>query len=206
MKRYCIIILSGIVLLFQTGCSIDWKKGTNTVINKTKEIYEEKVIKDIDDSTVDTEDFIYISQEDVEKEANRVVEVMMNAFREKDAESLKTLFSEFAHKQYDLDTQISDAFEFIDGNIVSVGKTLAGYGGGSTSATHGAVQTIYHGVVYDITTDTEKKYTLTFNGFYNFRSHEDQIGVLCIYITDDDKYNVYSGDNPGAEIGIGDWQ
>ncbi len=186
MKRYCIIILFGIVLLFQTGCSIDWKKGTSTVINKTKEIYEEKVIKDTDDSTVDTEDFIYISQEDVEKEANRVVEIMMNAFREEDAESLKALFSEFAHEEYvDLDTQIAESFEFIDGDIISFGNVLAGYAGGSTSATHGDIKTLYQGLVYDITTDTGKSYTIRVNGIYNFRMNESKVGVYSIYIMDD---------------------
>ena len=177
----------GTLLLLLTGCTIDWKKSAQFAAGKAKEMYEKYEEKNQTDSDNTTEEDIYIviSEEEVNQEAERVVNIVINALKEKDADAIKNLFSEYARKEdSDIDKQIEDTFNFIDGNIVSTGEILAGYSGGSTSAERGDIKTLYSGSIYDVTTDKGKTYFITIDGIYNFNWNEDKEGVYLINILD----------------------
>lgn len=207
MIRRRIIILMGTLLLLLTGCTIDWKKSAQFAAGKAKEMYEKYEEKNQTNSDNTTEEDIYIviSEEEVKQEAERVVNIVINALKEKDADAIKNLFSEYARKEdSDIDKQIEDTFNFIDGNIVSTGEILAGYSGGSTSAERGDIKTLYSGSIYDVTTDKGKTYFITIDGIYNFNWNEDKEGVYLINVLDDiaSQKNLMNYD--GYEVSIGD--
>lgn len=134
-------------------------KSAEFAIDKAREVYEKH--KDDHDTTED-DAYIVVSYRDVDKEAERVVDVVMTAFKEEDAGTLQDLFSEYISEQYDIAAQIKETFAFIDGEIVSTGDVLAGYSGGSTSALHGEVESLYDGTICEVTTDIGKEYTIQF--------------------------------------------
>ena len=207
MIRRRIIILMGTLLLLLTGCTIDWKKSAQFAAGKAKEMYEKYEEKNQTDSDNTTEEDIYIiiSEEEVNQEAERVVNIVINALKEKDADAIKNLFSEYARKEdSDIDKQIEDMFNFIDGNIVSTGEILAGYSGGSTSAERGDIKTLYSGSIYDVTTDKGKTYFITIDGIYNFNWNEDKEGVYLINILDNIASKKNLMDYDGYEVSIGD--
>ncbi len=190
-----------------SGCTIDWKKSAEFAAGKAKEMYEKYDEKNQTDSDNTTEEDIYIviSEEEVNQEAERVVNIVINALKEKDADAIKNLFSEYARKEdSDIDKQIEDTFNFIDGNIVSTGEILAGYSGGSTSAERGDIKTLYSGSIYDVTTDKGKTYFITIDGIYNFNWNEDKEGVYLINILDDIASKKNLMDYDGYEVSIGD--
>ena len=190
-----------------TGCTIDWKKSAQFAAGKAKEMYEKYEEKNQTDSDNTTEEDIYIviSEDEVNQEAERVVNIVINALKEKDADAIKNLFSEYARKEdSDIDKQIEDMFNFIDGNIVSTGEILAGYSGGSTSAERGDIKTLYSGSIYDVTTDKGKTYFITIDGIYNFNWNEDKEGVYLINILDDIASKKNLMDYDGYEVSIGD--
>lgn len=181
-----------------TGCSFDWHKIADTAWEKVTG-QEEK------EQEEDTEEYIHhIPEEEIQAEADRVADVICDAFSVRDAGAIKELFSEYAHEQYDLDKEISEAFEFLDGEIVSIGDILAGYAGGSNSAKYGEVETRFHGTIYDVVTDTGKSYTIYYGAYYNYRLHDDMVGVYTIYVSDDAVKINRAGERPGGEIWIGD--
>ena len=207
MRKCNILILLGVVTLFLSGCTIDWKKSAEFAAGKAKEMYEKYDEKNQTDSDNTTEEDIYIviSEEEVNQEAERVVNIVINALKEKDADAIKNLFSEYARKEdSDIDKQIEDTFNFIDGNIVSTGEILAGYSGGSTSAERGDIKTLYSGSIYDVTTDKGKTYFITIDGIYNFNWNEDKEGVYLINILDDIASKKNLMDYDGYEVSIGD--
>ena len=207
MIRRRIIILMGTLLLLLTGCTIDWKKSAQFAAGKAKEMYEKYEEKNQTDSDKTTEEDIYIviSEEEVKQEAERVVNIVINALKEKNADAIKNLFSEYARKEdSDIDKQIEDTFNFIDGNIVSTGEILAGYSGGSTSAERGDIKTLYSGSIYDVTTDKGKTYFITIDGIYNFNWNEDKEGVYLINVLDDIASKKNLMDYDGYEVSIGD--
>ncbi len=207
MIRRRIIILMGTLLLLLTGCTIDWKKSAQFAAGKAKEMYEKYEEKNQTNSDNNTEEDIYIviSEEEVNQEAERVVNIVINALKEKDADAIKNLFSEYARKEdSDIDKQIEDTFNFIDGNIVSTGEILAGYSGGSTSAERGDIKTLYSGSIYDVTTDKGKTYFITIDGIYNFNWNEDKEGVYLINILDNIASKKNLMDYDGYEVSIGD--
>lgn len=207
MRKCNILILLGVVTLLLTGCTIDWKKSAQFAAGKAKEMYEKYEEKNQTDSDNTTEEDIYIviSEDEVNQEAERVVNIVINALKEKDADAIKNLFSEYARKEdSDIDKQIEDMFNFIDGNIVSTGEILAGYSGGSTSAERGDIKTLYSGSIYDVTTDKGKTYFITIDGIYNFNWNEDKEGVYLINILDDIASKKNLMDYDGYEVSIGD--
>lgn len=197
----------GTLLLLLTGCTIDWKKSAQFAAGKAKEMYEKYEEKNQTDSDNTTEEDIYIviSEDEVNQEAERVVNIVINALKEKDADAIKNLFSEYARKEdSDIDKQIEDMFNFIDGNIVSTGEILAGYSGGSTSAERGDIKTLYSGSIYDVTTDKGKTYFITIDGIYNFNWNEDKEGVYLINVLDNIASKKNLMDYDGYEVSIGD--
>ena len=175
------IILTGVVILLLSGCTIDWKKGAEYAIDSAKEVHEKQ------DKT------------------DEIADIVEMAFEEQDKQILIDLFSEYSMDEYDLDSQIDQAFDFIEGNIVSVGNKTGGYSGGSTSAKHGDIKTLYEGDLCKVVTDAGKTYTITFQGVYNFRNHDNQIGLHCIYIGNDQIHRNMAGERPDGEFTIGAW-
>lgn len=203
MIKRGIIILTGVAVLLLSGCTIDWKKSAEFAAGKAKEMYEKYEEKNQTDSDNTTEEDIYIviSEEEVEQEANRVLNIIMKALKEKDAESIKNLFSNYeCNENIDIDKQIDDALNFMDGDIISMGKVSGSYGGGSTSAERGDIKSLYDGTVYDIVTDKGISYTLIIHGIYNFHNNEEKEGLYSICIFDDVESNKIS--NYGTDIGM----
>ena len=181
-----------------TGCSFDWHKIADAawekVTGQEEEIEQEE----------DTEEYIHhIPEAEIQAEADRVAGVICDAFSAKNADILKELFSEYTHEQHNLDEEIADAFKFLDGEIVSIGDIQAGYSGGSNSAKYGEVETKFSGTIYDVVTENGKNYSIYFDAYYNYRLHDDRVGVYGINVIDEAVSINRAGERPGGKVSIG---
>ena len=94
------------------------------------------------------------------KIAKKQATAIINCFKTGETDELKSLFCEQVASTHDLDTEIQEAFDFIDGNIISNGKWY-GMGEGGKSVRNGVVaKSDIHPIIKNLKTDTEKKYKL----------------------------------------------
>lgn len=118
-----------------------------------------------------------------DESANEMINNIVYCFKSKDKETLKTYFSTQMQNHSNLDYEIEIAFEFIDGEIVSVGKPDASCIGPMSDKAYGAI-------IRDITTDKGIVYKIDFNGKYRCdddKSREGVEGIRLINMTDDSK-------------------
>ena len=129
----------------------------------------------------------------VNQEAVRIQEVALDAFKNRDTTKLENEFSdyvkehtgEFAKEKTNLNDEIKNAFEFIEGNITTVESSSAGYGGGSTDE-QGWVELIYDVHLYKVRTDKYKTYEIHIYGVFFDRKNEQKQGIDHIVIYDND--------------------
>ena len=140
----------------------------------------------------------YKSPGDLAKE--RQTEIM-DCFINKDAETIKSFFSEYVIETYpDIDTQIDKAFNFLDGEIVSYDEPCSRASGSSERKSYGAL-------TMNIITDKETEYIIDFTGQLTNDENPERIGVRCITvinITENDKYENKDPKKEECKVYIGD--
>ncbi|MCR5143634.1 MAG: DUF5104 domain-containing protein [Ruminococcus sp.] len=109
-----------------------------------------------------------------ESAAEMITDIVV-CFENDDKETLKTYFSESAKKNGKLDTEIDEAFEFIDGKIVSYGEPIPGCIGPIEDKAYGAT-------ISDIITDKGTEYKISFSGMERMDSDPQQEGVTYIKV------------------------
>ena len=121
-----------------------------------------------------------------DESASEMITNIVVCFENDDNETLKTYFSESAKKNGKLDTEIDEAFEFIDGKIVSYGEPNSSCIGPIEDKAYGAT-------ISDIITDKGTEYKIDFNGKYRFdedKSREGVRGIRVVNMTENDKLPV----------------
>ena len=99
-----------------------------------------------------------------------------------DAESLKKLFCEQAYDSYDLDKELQEAFNFINGTITSYRITL---GTEAKSVKEGKVAySVFNVRIEDVKTDTEDIYGIVFSYTLADDEHPDLLGMNGLKIYD----------------------
>ena len=122
-------------------------------------------------------------------EANKTCSVIVEAIQNDEPEKIKELFCERLLEEHDnIDQEIEEFIHFIDGEIISVGRQSGRRGMHSTQYPYGIVFEAYEGDIYDIETDTGKKYRISFGGINVDITSPDIIGIEYITVTDLEKY------------------
>ena len=115
----------------------------------------------------------YKSPGDLAKE--RQTEIM-DCFINKDAETIKSFFSEYVIETYpDIDTQIDKAFNFLDGEIVSYDEPFSSASGSKDRKAYGAD-------TRNIITDKGTEYRIIFHGRLTNDKEPQKIGISCITV------------------------
>ena len=110
-------------------------------------------------------------------------EYIMECIVNKDKEGLKSVFSKHIAETHDLDKEIDEFFEFIDGKIVSYDEPT-GYEGSYEMRAGEYYKKELGGDTKNIVTDAEKKYHIGFLSYQIYEKDEDYIGVDIIAITE----------------------
>lgn len=104
---------------------------------------------------------------------------IMECFINKDAETIKSLLSEYIIKKYpDIDEQIDKAFNFLDGKIVSYDESFPGACGAREQKDYGA--TTRH-----IITDKGTEYKISFKGWYSYDKEIERVGITSIGVANE---------------------
>jgi len=116
---------------------------------------------------------------------------VMDCFINKDSETLKEMFCSKAKIRPDLDEQISEAFEFIEGNIISYDDYIASYD--EVAYEEGkVVERCYVPIIDDIKTDKKRTYKIVISLYTVFNEDEGRVGItsLTIYENEDNAYRL----------------
>jgi len=118
---------------------------------------------------------------------------IMECFINKDKETLKGFFSEYVINKYpDIDSQIDEAFNFLDGEIVSYDEPNSRASGPSDRKSYG-------GTTLNIFTDKDTKYKISFTGWLSNSEQPDKVGIIRVKIANmtgeyDDNKLLYIGE------------
>jgi hypothetical protein len=102
---------------------------------------------------------------------------IMKCFENEDKETLKSFFCENTTDNYDLDSQIDEAFAFIDGKIVSYDEPFAGACGSFDRKSYGADTN-------NIITDKNRTFKISFSGWLTNEKDTEKVGVFSIKVID----------------------
>ena len=148
-----------LAVLVLTGCS-----ATNKTDEK-KEEYETPVMM-------------------ARRQGKEIMEYVLN----KDKEGLKSMFSKYILETHDLDNEIDEFFEFIDGEIISYDEPDGDDRGGQYSPNESKRIRKLGGNVNNIKTDKGKTYSISFLTYYIYNSNKDKVGVDVIGVIDEDSW------------------
>ena len=127
----------------------------------------------------------------------------MNAFDNEDVELLKSEFSDYVKDRADLDSQIENAYKFVDGKVIEIENVYAGDGYGERDE-QGDVEVDYNVSLFNVKTDKGRDYTIRVDGVYYYRDSDDKKGISYIYIDDNDvEEDESTGEQPDGSIKIG---
>lgn len=148
-------------------------------------------------------EYVFVSNDYVRGESYRVGRIIEDAILSRDGNALKPLYSEEVSGRNDLDAQIEEAWNFIDGDIVSIESLVADSGGFTTDMDYGAVEDYYNGDLYEVVTDKGTSYKISYFGTYNYRNHDEKVGLSRIIIVNDAIPVDSTGERPGGKVTIG---
>ena len=103
---------------------------------------------------------------------------IMDCFKADDRQELKRLMSKYVRENdKELESQINEAFDFIDGDIKSYGDTKTETKGDDDNKQYSAC-------TKRVTTFNGKEYDISFEGWYKCKSDPTKEGIMLITVTD----------------------
>ena len=127
----------------------------------------------------------YKTPEEIGQMKNKTI---MEALKAKDKEKLKKVLARALQNQENIDEEINNLINFIDGNIISYDDIGIASPGKGSSDEKGLIYEVYDGGTKNIVTDTGKKYYLHYATYYVNRNHQDYVGVIQIKVCDTEIY------------------
>ena len=130
---------------------------------------------------------------------------IMECFINKDKEGLKALFSEYIlSSDHNINSKIEQAFDFIDGEIVSYDEPFGDAVGSYEKKSYG-------GDTSNIITDKGTEYRIDFIGWLSYDEDKSRIGIegiRVLNVTERSKYpfDVKEQDSPGCRVKIGNFE
>lgn len=135
-----------------------------------------------------------------ESTVQHATEKIYDYFKNRDSEGLKSLFSEHIKETHDLDKEIQNAFDFIDGDFVSFENSYSGVVDMEQDENGKVVYKLLKGNVDKIkTTTNKKKYDINFDCFTIKKDDESYVGIDRIGVV---ALNPY-GEEPLDSVDIG---
>ena len=131
----------------------------------------------------------YITPDEIAKNQS---ETIINCVKNKDLDSLKEILCEKLKSKDDIEVEIQELFDFIDGNIISYDEPIGRVRGGKTTPEETILKKA-GGHIESIVTDTGRHYLIQFSSCIINKGNEDYIGVYSITILDKDKYDSETG-------------
>ena len=144
------------------------------------------------------DDFSVVSYSKLDKDINKTTKSVYKYLANDDSAALKKLFSAYIVENHDLDREINEFYDKIDGDIISVEKLTAYDVEGHSDANKGDVFNSYCGLIDNIKTNTGNSYYITIRGIYNYYGSEDKEGISYIFLMKPDEL---SYDKSIAQIG-----
>ena len=114
-------------------------------------------------------------------------EYIMECIVNKDKERLKSVFSKHISETHDLDKEIDEFFEFIDGEIVSYDEP-EGYEGGYTMEYGKYKEKELQGKIKNIKTNKDEKYRIRIHIYQIHENDKDKVGVDYISVLDENSW------------------
>ena len=138
----------------------------------------------------------YKTPEEIGQMKNKTI---MEALKAKDKEKLKKVLAKALQNQENIDEEINNLINFIDGNIISYDDIGTASPGKGSSDEKGLIYEVYDGETENIVTDTGKKYELEYFMYYVNRNHKDYEGVFQIWLYDTE---IYTEENNYPDNGV----
>ena len=109
-------------------------------------------------------------------------ETIMEGIQNSDYESVQEIFSPYVKQRYpDLQSDIAELMGTIEGNIVSYDAVSQSSMGGHSDP-DGWIEKAVKGTIRNVKTDTDKTYTIEFEGYAINRDKPEKVGVRYIAI------------------------
>ena len=133
------------------------------------------------------------------KVAKSHASTIIECFNTGDIETLKSLFCENIQNTHNLDKEIAEAIEFIDGKIISEGDWYGMYAGGESVREGKLVKQDVHPGMENVITDTGSIYRIVFASYLVYENDKKNVGMIYITI-----YDETNGTDNRNECNIGD--
>lgn len=113
-------------------------------------------------------------------------QIILDGIKTEDFEETAEIFSPYVKEKYpDLENDIAELMEYIDGDVESYESVVCRAGAG-TSTEEGWVERYIYGDIRNIKTNIDKTYTITFSGYYVNKDQPEKEGVSQITIESHD--------------------
>ena len=134
----------------------------------------------------------YISPE---RKATMQSEQIIKYFIDHDMDSLKNMFSDRVKKVHDLDREISKAFDYIGGEIISYDDPHGTESYKESREGQGYTKRYLGGDIKDIETSTGKIYLISFSSIDIFQQDESMVGISSISVYNENFESVDIGES-----------
>lgn len=120
-------------------------------------------------------------------EAEKQTDIVLNAFKTGETEELEGLFCKKIADNCDLDAQLKEAINFIDGNIIEDGHRRGMSEAGNVYKEGVKVDSHIRPYIEKIKTDSNKYYTISFSSYLIYNDDPDYVGMTLLSVYETDK-------------------
>ena len=126
--------------------------------------------------------------------ARKQAEIILECLKTGEKEELKALFCERVKNTHNLDKEIQEAIDFIDGEIVEDGKWIGMSEGGKSVDEGVVVKLDIHPSIIDLKTDNQNTYSIFFDTYLVYNDKQENVGMTYIIISDEKDNQILIGE------------
>lgn len=126
-----------------------------------------------------------------DKIATEQATTIMNCFKTGETVELKNSFCKAVADTHNLDEEIKEAIQFIDGDIISVGKWYAMSEAGSSWENGKQIECHISPRMKNVETSLNKQYTISFFAYVTYMDDEELVGITRITVRDTETNETY---------------
>ena len=126
--------------------------------------------------------------------ARKQAEIILECLKTGEKEELKALFCERVKNTHNLDKEIQEAIDFIDGEIVEDGKWIGMSEGGKSVDEGVVVKLDIHPSIIDLKTDNQNTYSVFFDTYLVYNDKQENVGMTYIIISDEKDNQILIGE------------
>lgn len=123
--------------------------------------------------------------------AKEQASIILECLKTGETEEMKALFCDEVKGSHDLDKEIAEAREFIDGEIIDEGQ-WSGMSECGVSIRDGVkVKSDIHPIIKDVKTNSTQKYRIVFLTYLVYDGHNENLGITYITIKNSENNEDY---------------